>query len=233
MVLVMGLSDILLVSLVGGLMALDRTAAFQFMISRPIVAGPVIGLTLGEPAAGVAMGALIELVWISRLPLGGKVPPNESLGAIVGTAAVIIAAPRGEPPGRELLALGFLCVPPVAHLAALLETRLRRLNALLAARARKAVKTGRPDRLNRLNLAGLALSLAGIYLYIMSALLLIVPLLAALRPRLPESLRTALEITYFCLPLLGVAAALSNMNVKRADLVFALFFGGVFLFLSL
>ncbi|MBI5810756.1 MAG: hypothetical protein HZB21_06180, partial [Deltaproteobacteria bacterium] len=36
-------------SLAGAVLSLDRTAAFQLMVSRPIVAAPVIGYLLGGP----------------------------------------------------------------------------------------------------------------------------------------------------------------------------------------
>ena len=40
--------EILQVSLLGGVLTLDRAAAFQLMLSRPLVAASAIGLLLGE-----------------------------------------------------------------------------------------------------------------------------------------------------------------------------------------
>ena len=82
----------------GTLICLDRVFV-QFMISRPIVAGPLIGLALGDPYTGLTAGALLELLWIDRIPVGPYVPPNDTFVAILTTAGAILAAPVwGIPP---------------------------------------------------------------------------------------------------------------------------------------
>ena len=55
--------NVLIVSIVGGILCLDRIFV-QALISRPIVAAPVIGLILGDPYTGLIAGAFIELFWI-------------------------------------------------------------------------------------------------------------------------------------------------------------------------
>ena len=61
--------NVLIVSIVGGVLCLDRIFV-QALISRPIVAAPVIGMILGDPYTGLIAGAFIELFWIDRLPVG-------------------------------------------------------------------------------------------------------------------------------------------------------------------
>jgi PTS system mannose-specific IIC component len=75
------------ISLLAGI---DRTAAMQFMVSRPIVAAPVTGLVLGEPLVGLQVGVLIELLWLGRLPVGAAIPPDDTQIAVGGTALAII-----------------------------------------------------------------------------------------------------------------------------------------------
>jgi PTS system mannose-specific IIC component len=227
------LTDIILAGAVGGLLALDRTAVFQIMISRPIVSGPIIGLLLGQPAVGVVMGGLVELIWISRLPLGGYVPPNESVGAMVGTAAVILAGPGDGTLSRSMIVLGFLFVPPVARLAAYLEVRLRYYNVGLVRLAERAVEKNKPRRIPYINMAGLAFNFVVAFFYILSTVSLTTWLLGLVGPNLPPPVEAAFETMYLLIPLVAVTAALSNLNVKRAPLVFALVFGVIFIILSL
>ncbi|MEZ4485509.1 MAG: PTS sugar transporter subunit IIC [Syntrophotaleaceae bacterium] len=78
---------------------LDRTAAGQFMLCRPIVAAPLTGWLLGEASIGLQVGAMLELLWLGRLPVGAAIPPDDSQVAVGCTfLAVISHAQTGLPP---------------------------------------------------------------------------------------------------------------------------------------
>jgi mannose/fructose/N-acetylgalactosamine-specific phosphotransferase system component IIC len=68
------LFPLLTVSLLGALLAMDQTAWGQFLLSRPLPAGLLLGLALGEPAVGAGLGLLFELLWVRSLPVGSHVP---------------------------------------------------------------------------------------------------------------------------------------------------------------
>ena len=70
--------DALQVTLVGGLLALDRRGAFQLMVSQPLVVIPVLGLMFGQLDTALWMGALVQLLWMASLIVGASVPPNEN-----------------------------------------------------------------------------------------------------------------------------------------------------------
>ena len=70
-------------------MCLDRIF-IQAMISRPIVIAPVTGLILGEPRTGLMIGALLELFWMDRVPIGIYIPPNDSIAAAFATSLAIL-----------------------------------------------------------------------------------------------------------------------------------------------
>ena len=216
------LADIFLVAVAGGLILLDRTAAFQFMVSRPIVIGPVIGLLLGQPAAGAILGGLIELLWISRPPLGGHIPPNEAFGVVVSAGAVMIVSGASGDVSRGMLVLGFLMVQPLARLATRVEMRIRRVNNRLLFLARGALDHGRMDSLPRYNLAGLAISFSTWFVCILVLLPISVLLLRFVIPIIPQILWEALEMLYIFLPLVGVAAAVGYITVRRNFMAFGL-----------
>lgn len=54
----------------GTAVALDLVSVPQVMITRPLVAGTVAGVILGDPAAGAAVGAILELFALDLLPVG-------------------------------------------------------------------------------------------------------------------------------------------------------------------
>jgi len=59
-----------------GFMGLDNVKFGQFMISRPLVVGGVIGFLSGNFPLGLRMGVLLELLWIRVIPVGTFYPPD-------------------------------------------------------------------------------------------------------------------------------------------------------------
>lgn len=76
---------LLIASMLGGVLMGDTTGIGQFMISRPIFCGPVIGLVTGDIITGLHIGIIMELLWITILPLGGAVPPDPSAVTVSAT----------------------------------------------------------------------------------------------------------------------------------------------------
>lgn len=79
--------EILLLSALGGILALDATGLGQTMISRPLVAGTLAGAAVGDPLAGLAVGAVLELLVLPEVPVGGGRVPEGWLGALAAAAA--------------------------------------------------------------------------------------------------------------------------------------------------
>ncbi|MEW6262667.1 MAG: PTS sugar transporter subunit IIC [Thermodesulfobacteriota bacterium] len=213
--------DLIMISLVGGLLALDRTAAFQVMISRPIVAGPIIGLLLGRLEVGLAMGALTELIYLGRPPLGGYLPPNDTLAAVIAAGAVILAWPEIEL-DRARVTLGFLLVPPLARMASVVDNQARRANGFLAGKAWTSVSQGQSWLIPYLNLTGLAIYFGLVSLYLLVMTWWAARLLAFLHPRLPAFSLSALKTMYVIIPLIGVAAILGALHGRKNMLIFLL-----------
>jgi mannose/fructose/N-acetylgalactosamine-specific phosphotransferase system component IIC len=118
--------DILRLSLLGGLLGLDGTSVGQFMVSRPIVTGAIVGWALGEPTLGLAIGAMLELYLIVSFPTGGSRFPEGSTATVVAVAA----AGGVEAAGAVPLAIGVGLVWGQVGGASI--TRLRQLNSRLA-----------------------------------------------------------------------------------------------------
>ncbi len=78
--------ELIKIAFVGGLITLDSTVFGQFMISRPLVTGPVVGWLCGDVKTGLLIGAVIELLWIGVVPVGVGVLPDSAIICIVATA---------------------------------------------------------------------------------------------------------------------------------------------------
>lgn len=140
--------DLLLVSLVGGLLALDATAVGQFMVSRPLVAGALAGWVLGDPAFGLVVGAVLELYLLVSFPSGGARFPEGATATVVAVAA---AAPVAGEPGA--LPLGVAAGLVWGQVGGATITALRRLNGRLVPDA----ESGTVEGLERAHLGAVAL----------------------------------------------------------------------------
>jgi mannose/fructose/N-acetylgalactosamine-specific phosphotransferase system component IIC len=81
--------------LLGGWVAVDGTAAGQFMISRPLVAGTITGFVLGDPWTGALVGGVLELLHLGALPVGGARIPEAGPPAIPAVVAAVLLGGGG------------------------------------------------------------------------------------------------------------------------------------------
>jgi len=135
------LLEVAAVVLLGTLVGLDVASVPQAMFSRPLVAGTLGGVVVGEPLAGLAVGALLELFAIDTLPVGATRNPDWGPGS-VAVGALAGAHHSG------ILASALLGLVMVAVLSAwaggLLVHLVRRANVLAVASRRAALDAGDP-----------------------------------------------------------------------------------------
>jgi len=217
-----------LAAVLGALICLDRVVV-QFMISRPIVAGPLIGLALGDPYTGLTAGAYLELLWVDRIPVGPYVPPNDTFVAILTTAGAILAAPISGHPPRELIALAILVFAPAAFLGQKMEILFRKWNDGLVLQAMEDAKAGAAAALTRRHLIALGRYLAGSLVFLAAALTCGTWLLRGIYPGLPESFLRTLAFACTIIPLIGIGVALNTIKLRGYVPVFC----GVFLLLAI
>jgi mannose/fructose/N-acetylgalactosamine-specific phosphotransferase system component IIC len=73
----------LFLALFAGMIHLDTMVFGQFMISRPIVVGPLVGYFLNSVETGFLIGVIVELIYISIIPVGIKIPPDATATTIL------------------------------------------------------------------------------------------------------------------------------------------------------
>ncbi len=186
------------------LLELDAAAVGPFLLSRPIVIGPLIGWALGSPWIGAALGGLFEALTLEDMPLGGRLEFSAPVAA--GVAAWLGAGPPALPPEAAFLA-GLLA--GWAH--ARVERGLRRGHGALVSRAEAALAADEAPRLGEKILVVLGLQAAATFAVVLIALAAVGPAAARLWPALPEFLRAAARTSFLAAPWLGcgsLAAAL-------------------------
>jgi len=119
--------ELLTLCLLGGALAVEGTSFGQFMASRPLVAATVTGWVLGDPASGLILGAVLELLHLSVVPVGGARFPEVGPAAVVATATAAAGGWQGAG-----IALGCLMALAWGQLGGWSIVVLRRVNGRVA-----------------------------------------------------------------------------------------------------
>lgn len=205
---------ILAAAVMGGLVGLDRTAAGQFMISSPVVAGPITGWLLGDLTAGLVIGGVLELIWVLDLPVGTFVPADSTVATVSATSVAAI----GGGGGSELSVIGFclllttMMVPVTMYGDQLVRQRNRRIVERALGRGGTATAT----RVSFWHLAGLlAFFLKAFTLCLGFTAVGVVLLTWFLKA--PDAYQRAMTLFVLFLPLLGVASMARKLSMSVLD----------------
>jgi mannose/fructose/N-acetylgalactosamine-specific phosphotransferase system component IIC len=195
----------LLCAAAAAVLELDAAMACQFMVSRPIVLGPLLGFFLGQPGLGAGLGVICELFTLEELPVGSWLPLNASVA--VATALILSSGPAPVPPE---LALPVGLAAGLAHkrIEAVLRRRRAKLNALVAGRLERAEEPG----LGRLALGELARQAATTFL-LLAVLLACRGLVRGAWSASPDALRSGLRFGYAVAPWPGLWSLLRSFKV--------------------
>lgn len=150
--------SLILISLIGGIVAIDTTASFQLMISQPVVVCPVIGLIFGHPEIGIEMGILLELPWLVNLPCGGQHGSDGNLGAVVAAGLAIYFASLQINTENIIIIISIIYGLAVARFGTYSIEFVRRANVSLVHNADKAAADSDMKKISMLNLTGVLYS---------------------------------------------------------------------------
>jgi PTS system mannose-specific IIC component len=214
---VLPISEIFLLSAVVGVLGLDATGALQVMVSRPLVVAGITGLMLGNPAVGLAVGSLVELLWMGGVPIGSLVPPDGTIAAAMAAAVAITLGKEAVLPGSTAAAsaLGVLVAVPVGVLGARSEVLQRVMTNRISRRADAELEAGKVDGIGRLMAAALGLALLRGFLVCGACLALGLPTLGWILYHLPADAVRALRWCFWLFWLLGLAVAANHFWERR------------------
>ncbi len=203
------------ISIVGGLLGLDRTAVGQFMVSQPLVVGPITGWLLGNATTGLIIGAVLELIWVLDMPIGNFVPADATI-VTVSTCAIAIL---GKPGGSTLSVIGFslLLTTAMVPLTMRADTFIRKRNSKLVENVLSSGIDNMTQAVKRAQFAGIT----AFFLKSFVLCLIIIPagiVAVLLFAHLPGTVHRALALFVKLLPLLGAALIARKLSIKMFDL---------------
>ncbi|MFN2257173.1 MAG: PTS sugar transporter subunit IIC [Desulfuromonadaceae bacterium] len=215
-------------ALAGGL---DRTALAQTLLCRPIVCGSLCGLIMGNYTAGMLMGAVMELLWLMRLPVGATIAPDDTQATI---AAVFLFCGFNTElhiilPEQVLMVVVLFFAALFAPLGRLVDIGARHMNGRIQhqaqSRLERASSVTPPCFLRWANLAGLVnFSLAGLFSQViilcatLASIVLVVPLLERLTWQMAG-------VPVYAALIAGVGAVYACITVRYGVILFGTGFG--------
>jgi mannose/fructose/N-acetylgalactosamine-specific phosphotransferase system component IIC len=107
-----------------GLFSLDVTGFGPWMMSQPMVVGPLFGWAMGQLRVGVIIGGIVQMIWMDVTPVGVGIPFDAM--AVTQSAIYIACLTPNCPVPMMMMAL--IAAAPLGYLFCLMDSYARRLN---------------------------------------------------------------------------------------------------------
>lgn len=210
----MSLVQALLIAIVMGLLLTENLGYGHIQISRPVFAGPIIGLLMGDLQTGLIVGGTVELMFMGVFPVGGSVPPNAQFAGMMSTVLAIASGSKPE--------VGIALAYPIGVFAQFVLLLDYNLNLVFIHGADRKIKEGNIDAVN----SHLYMCVLGIFLtWTFSSFLGTYfggTWVESLYNTLPEFIRRGLSIAGGIMPAMGMAMLLKMMDFKKLWCFFAI-----------
>lgn len=204
----MNILQALLIILFAGIMGADVMGPQSFLFWRSPVGQCLITATiLGNPAAGLPVGASLALMSLGVVGLGGASVPNYRITSIVTT---IVVVQTGQP-FEVGLAIGL----PVGMMNVYLDVLIKTVGATLATNAQKAFESHVFERGYNTALIILAMNICQYVLPVSLVIFAGQPVVEALVSIIPDWLYKGLQVAGKILPVTGMAMLLNYMPVSK------------------
>lgn len=200
--------EILFLAFIAAIFCLDVTAFGQFMISRPIVCGPVIGYLLGDIKTGLWVGMIVDLIWIGVIPMGAAIPQD-------ATAVVVLSLVWGLkafPADHVTTVLALMLAVPGGILFKIFDVKMRYYNIKVARWVEQGVETGDESRLYKGISAGMGLFFIKAFIFFAILFYPGAMLVEQAYALIPARLIRGLDFAWYILPLAGFAVMLVNFR---------------------
>lgn len=199
--------QIVFLSLFIAALILENYGYGYWMISRPVIGGPILGLIMGDIQTGLIVGGSVELMFMGVLPIGGSVPPNAQIAGLIGTAFAIMSGGKPE--------IGIVLAMPVGILAQFLIMLAWNINIFLTHKADKYIEAGDTKKIEQTHLMGLLVFFSIFFISTFAALKFGSEGVSKIVDSLPEWLNQGLKATSTILPAVGMAMLLKMMDFKK------------------
>ncbi len=199
------LSDAIIVTIVGAVLSIEALCG-QFQFSRPLVAGTIVGLALGDIQTGVILGAEMQLIFMGLSPVGAAVPPDYLIGTVVATSFAILTGQSTE------VALSMAI--PIAIAGQSMNILGRTINTFIAHYADRCAEKENYNGVVFAHFLGGAVIILRTAVVIFPAIFFGVDAVNNFIAIIPEKLLNGLEVAGGLLPVVGFGLLFKMLDIK-------------------
>ncbi len=197
----------LLIGVVAGIIEWDIYGGFHTMINRPLAAGTIMGLVLGDLQTGLYVGASLEFVYLGAISVGAAIPPDAAAATSIATALCIISGLDKD--------MAVSLAIPVASLAQMLQMFIWTINTSLMHAADKSAVVGDIDGACKWHYVGMLFFFLQGFIPAFLAVLFGAPYVKTIVESMPALITGWLTLAGSMLPAVGFAMLFIMMNKPK------------------
>ncbi|MEA3506212.1 MAG: PTS sugar transporter subunit IIC [Elusimicrobiota bacterium] len=206
--------SVLVVSFFGAIFSADSTVVGQVMISRPIFCGPIIGLLLGDIEVGLKVGMIMELIWITVVPMGVSLPPDSAIVTVIATYLAARFSP--ETGGNGYLVFYLLLIIPVGIIFKKLDIIHRKYNSIFVSRMEQKIDEKNFSYINKATYLSALFFLLKAFFFLVIIIIASSLILPCFYGIVPGNVRESLNILFYILPAVGLGTAMTTFFFKKS-----------------
>ncbi|MHB2150498.1 PTS sugar transporter subunit IIC [Calditrichota bacterium LG25] len=222
------METVILLSAVAAILMLDNSAAFQVLLAQPIFSGPIIGYIGGNVELGYELGFLLQLVWLSDLPIGAAIIPEGNFGSMAATILGVYLIGL-HPQYSEFLVFLMICYGILgSFIGAKVVNLIRKGNESYLNSLQQKLEQGKIIRLGRVIFFSLLFNAAVVFIFFVAMTLIFAKLFSLFQGVLiPELNRIGMYARVAILGTgIGLTITLFSEKRWRPFYVIGLLFGG-------
>ncbi|MGF2384246.1 mannose/fructose/sorbose family PTS transporter subunit IIC [Lentilactobacillus otakiensis] len=203
----MSVVSIILILLVAFVVGMDGILD-EWQMYQPIVACTLVGLAVGNPAAGIILGATLQMITIGWINIGASVAPDIALPSVV--SALLVCGPAALS-----IKHGIALAIPLAVIGQLLSVSIRKSIVKLVHDADDAAEKAEIARMDRIHL--LSLGIQGLRVLIPTVLVMLISpqYIHQLMQQVPAVITNGIAVSIGMVAAVGFAN-LINMMVSKS-----------------
>ncbi len=190
------------------LLELDTTYVGQFLISRPMFIGAMLGALTGNLLLGLQIGIFTELIYIDYLPLGGAIPPSGT----ITTAITILMNYFFKMDVYFAFFVGIISGQSFTFLERFIRDKRA---AKLGDIEKKLIKIKTTPGI--VILKNLILEFLIVFVFLMLCMIMFGPLFVYLHEDISEKVHVAFKFSYYIIPWVGLCGLFMSFSNKPKE----------------
>ena len=190
------------------LLELDTTYVGQFLVSRPLFVGTILGALTGNLFLGLQVGIFTELIFIDYLPIGGVVPPS---GAITSAIAILMNY-LFKMDIYFAFFVGIVCGQSFAFLEKFIRNkRSRMLNKIEKKLSERKITPG------KIIFRNILMEFFIVFVFLILSMIMFGPLFTYLHQDISEKVHIAFKFAYYIIPWVGLCGLFLSFSTKPKE----------------